>query len=195
MFSLLMATAILESSFVKSAPHRMFAASMVLRGAIIVFAAGAPAAAQATIAAAVDSSWYVPPNGCTGNAAAIRLPADSLRMQSGWSDTSRDRNAHDGALARGVPGGWGGVWVDGSGLAIALADTSRRIEAVHALYARGYRTDRETRLGLTARRRGRARPSGFLILGVPGLWLPELDLVSVRVHDPRELPVLVRLGS
>src|SRR5687768_15663802 len=37
--------------------------------------------------------------------------------------------------------------------------------------------------------------SGSLVLLVPRLRLPELDLVAVRVHDPRELAVLVRFGS
>src|SRR5688572_24564005 len=37
--------------------------------------------------------------------------------------------------------------------------------------------------------------SGTFVLGVPRFRLPELDLVVVRVHDPRELPVLVRFGS
>src|SRR4051812_14567455 len=92
---------------------------------------------------AADPSWYVPPNGCTGSAVAIRAPVDSLRIQSAWTDTSGDRNAHEAAIARGVPGGWGAVWVEGSGLAIALVDTSRRIEAVGALYSRGYRIDRD----------------------------------------------------
>ena len=90
--------------------------------------------------AAADSTWYVPPGGCAGNA-AIRLPADSLRISSGWSDTTRDRNAQDAALARVVPGGWGGEWLENGGLVIALVDTSRRVEAVRALYARGYRVD------------------------------------------------------
>src|SRR5258706_14187106 len=37
--------------------------------------------------------------------------------------------------------------------------------------------------------------SGTFILVVPDLRLPELDLVSVWVHDPRKLAVLVRFGS
>src|SRR5213594_3206892 len=37
--------------------------------------------------------------------------------------------------------------------------------------------------------------SGTLILVVPDLRLPELDLVSVWVHDPRKLAVFVRFGS
>src|SRR4051812_47091394 len=37
--------------------------------------------------------------------------------------------------------------------------------------------------------------SGFLVLVVPELGLPELDLVFVWVEDPRKLPVLVRFGS
>src|SRR5688572_12758680 len=46
--------------------------------------------------------------------------------------------------------------------------------------------------------RGRCpRPlaSGAFVLVVPELRLPELDLVFVRVHDPRKLAVLVRFGS
>src|SRR5436189_73825 len=39
------------------------------------------------------------------------------------------------------------------------------------------------------------RSSRSLVLVIPQLRLPELDLVSVRVHDPRELAVLVRLRS
>jgi 3-methyladenine DNA glycosylase AlkD len=87
---------------------------------------------------AADSNWYVPPGGCRGKA-AIRLPADSFRIQSGWSDTSRDLNARDAALARVVPGGWAGEWLGSDGLVIGLVDTSRRLEAVQALYARGHR--------------------------------------------------------
>src|SRR5262245_48399263 len=34
-----------------------------------------------------------------------------------------------------------------------------------------------------------------LVLVVPEHRLPELDLVPIRIHDPRELAVLVRLGS
>src|SRR4051794_17971628 len=41
----------------------------------------------------------------------------------------------------------------------------------------------------------RSRTSGALVLVVPHHRLPELDLVSVGVHDPRELAVLVRFGS
>src|SRR6185436_3000047 len=37
-------------------------------------------------------------------------------------------------------------------------------------------------------------PSGAFVLVVPELRLPQLDLVFVGVHDPRELPVLVRFG-
>src|SRR5258707_806662 len=37
--------------------------------------------------------------------------------------------------------------------------------------------------------------SGAFVLVVPELRLPELDLVSVRVHDPRKLAVLGRFGS
>src|SRR6185295_9469303 len=39
------------------------------------------------------------------------------------------------------------------------------------------------------------RRSGTLVLVVPDFRLPKLDLVFVRVHDPRKLAVLVRLGS
>src|SRR5688500_9159031 len=38
-------------------------------------------------------------------------------------------------------------------------------------------------------------PSALLVLVVPDLRLPELDLVFVWVHDPRKLAVLVRFGS
>src|SRR5256885_13838781 len=74
--------------------------------------------------AAADSTWYVPPGGCAGNA-AIRLPADSLRISSGWSDTTRDRNAQDAALARVVPGGWGGEWLENRRRRGSLARTAR----------------------------------------------------------------------
>src|SRR5262245_35755969 len=37
--------------------------------------------------------------------------------------------------------------------------------------------------------------SGPLVLVVPDHRLPELDLVPIRIHDPRELAVLVRFGS
>jgi hypothetical protein len=87
---------------------------------------------------AADSTWYVPPSGCAKNGTR-RAPADSLRIQSGWSDTSRDLNARDAALARVVPGGWAGEWIGKDGLVIGLVDTSRRVEAVRALYALGYR--------------------------------------------------------
>src|SRR5215218_8628681 len=36
---------------------------------------------------------------------------------------------------------------------------------------------------------------GALVLVVPDHRFPELDLVSIRIHDPGELSVLVRLGS
>src|SRR5690606_5009465 len=38
-------------------------------------------------------------------------------------------------------------------------------------------------------------PSGALVLVVPRHRLPEFDLVAVRIHDPRELAVLVRFRT
>jgi hypothetical protein len=87
-----------------------------------------------------DTTWYTPPGGCTRQTAAA-APAESLRTRGFFEDTVRDSNAREAAFARVVPGGFGGIWVEGDSFAIALVDTSRRIDAVHALYARGYRVN------------------------------------------------------
>src|SRR5436190_14735755 len=50
-------------------------------------------------------------------------------------------------------------------------------------------------VGHVVSNRGCEGSSGTFDLVVPDLRLPELDLVSVRVHDPRKLAVLVRFGS
>src|SRR5262245_159894 len=39
------------------------------------------------------------------------------------------------------------------------------------------------------------RTSGALVLVIPDHRLPQLHFVSVRVHDPRELPVFMRFGA
>ena len=82
-----------------------------------------------------DPTSYVPPVGCTHSPA--KAPPESLRLGGYFGDTTRDRNAREAALARVVPGGWAGIWVEGDSFAIALVDTSRHIDAVHALYAAG----------------------------------------------------------
>src|SRR6185436_8472911 len=63
-------------------------------------------------------------------------------------------------------------------------------------------TSRPVRPSVMTQRQGAAnteirvrRRSGTLVLVVPDFRLPKLDLVFVRVHDPRKLAVLVRLGS
>jgi len=129
-----------------SRPEWQRVGGVVMRGALCVFGAFActhrPAASDsfARVMNPGDSTWYAPPGGCTRVNMAT-APPDSLRIPGFFGDTTRDLNAREAAFARIVPGGYGGIWVEGDSFAIALVDTSRRIDAVHALYARGYRVN------------------------------------------------------
>ncbi len=42
---------------------------------------------------------------------------------------------------------------------------------------------------------GQLRSTSALVAVIPAFWLPQLDLVAVRIHDPGELAVLVRFRA